>query len=151
MHLQRLVANVAEATPQSAVVDIAGDPAADYEPMLSMVDQIAHAGRQDLHLEALLLPPPDPYTAREAALAQAFQSSSLGQSTQRTSCTGLSAVVVVRDEAATRQALPCLADFERVDLTSSVLLWGGDQVSLRPRLPGFARAGYILFVQRRAQ
>jgi hypothetical protein len=113
--------------------------------MLSMVDQIAHA------LEALLLAPPDPYTPREAALAQAFQTSSLATPVRRAACTGLSAVVVLRDEAATRRALPCIADFERIDLTATLLLWGGDQVSLRPRLPGLARAGYILFVPRAAR
>jgi hypothetical protein len=114
--------------------------------MLSMVAQIEHAGRADLQIEALPLAPAEPYSPGEAALAQSFLTSGMAHAGPNRGCAGLSAVIVLRDESGTRQALPCLDDFERLDLTSSVLVWGGDQVSLRPRLPGLARAGYILFV-----
>ena len=56
-------------------------------------------------------------------------------------------MIVLGDENEARAALPCLADgFRRVEFNSQVLLWGGDSVSLRPRLPGVAHGGYMLLL-----
>jgi hypothetical protein len=151
LQLQRMVATVANEASPSSIVEIAGDPAADYEPMLSLVAHIDHAGRADLQIEAIPLAPAEPYSPGEASLAQAFLASGMAQAGQNRGCAGLSAVIVLRDESGARQALPCIDDFERLDLTSSVLVWGGDQVSLRPRLPGLARAGYIVFLPQGAR
>ena len=150
IELQRLVSRVALGTPQNAIVGIAGDPAADYEPMLSFIDQLAHAGRDDIQLKVLPLPPEAPYTAGQASLASRLLQTSLGQPAPLAAadCPGLGGLIVLHDEGAARSALPCLRDFDRLDLSEPVLLWGGDQVSLRPRLPGFARPGYVLLVPR---
>lgn len=150
IELQRLVSRVAATTPQNAIMGIAGDPAADYEPMLSFIDQLAHAGRQDIQLKVLPLPPETAYTAAQASLASVLLRTSLGQPAPLTvaDCPGLGGLIVLGDEDAARLALPCLRDFDRLDLSEPVLLWGGDQVSLRPRLPGFARPGYVLLVPR---
>ena len=150
VQLQRLVSRVAVTAPAGAFVGIAGDPAADYEPMLSLEDHQVHAGRDDLQIRALVLTPEAPYNPQEARLAQSLLNTSLGlpNPLHPGYCTLLAAVIVLRDEDAARRALPCLTNFDRVDLSAQVLLWGGDQVSLRPRLPGFARPGYVLFVPR---
>lgn len=150
IQLQRMVTYAATNVPHSDIVGIAGDPASEYEPMLSFVDQFAHAGREDLQLRALPVPPERPYGPHEADLARALLATSLGQSNPLAagSCANVGAVIVLRDEAAAEQAAPCLREFERVEFSDTALLWGGDQVSLRPRLPGHARAGYTLLVRR---
>jgi hypothetical protein len=58
----------------------------------------------------------------------------------------VSAIIVLGDEQQTLRKLPCLTSgFQRQDFSSNVLLWGGDAVSLRPRLPGPAREGYLVY------
>ena len=60
----------------------------------------------------------------------------------------LGALIVLGDEAETRASLPCLDErFQRVEFSASVLLWGGEGVSLRPRVPGLARVSYVLLMQ----
>jgi Dolichyl-phosphate-mannose-protein mannosyltransferase len=148
LQLQRLVSRVASNMPRGAVVGIAGDPAGDYEPMLSFVDQLAHAGRDDVQLKALPLPIDAPYTPAQATLARSLLATGLGQPgpLSPSDCTHLDGVIVLHDAEVAVRALPCLANFERLDFSRQVLLWGGDQVSLRPRLPGLARPGYVLLV-----
>jgi hypothetical protein len=144
--LHRTISQVVAAAPPSAIVGIAGNPATDFEPMLSLIDHIAAAGRPDLRLKALPIDNPATDTdPRLATLARTLLASPLGQPAPLSDCSGVSSVIVLHDPAAAERSLPCLRDFEEVGLTQSVLLWGGDQVSLRPRLPGLTVVGYALF------
>jgi hypothetical protein len=132
------------ATP-GGTVGIAADAARQYEPIESLADHIAHRGRGDLQLRVLALAPSRPYTPLEASFAQALADSTFEQPPLR-DCAGVSAVIVLADEQQTLAMLPCLSNgFQRQEFSSNVLLWGGDAVSLRPRRPGLARVGYLLY------
>ena len=140
-----MVDAVAAGAAPGSTIGIAADAARQYEPIQSLADHIAHRGRADLQLRVLPLAPNRPYSPLEASFAQALASSTFEQP-PLDSCSGVSAVIVLGDEQQTLQSLPCLGTgFERVEFTSNVLLWGGDAVSLRPRLPGLARVGYLLY------
>lgn len=149
VQLQRTVETVALAAPASSTVGIAGNPAYDYEPIESFVDHLKHVGRGDLRIKLLATPPDAAYSPHESDLATALEASPLGidNPLMTGSCDAVAAVIVLRDEAFALRAVPCLRDFRRQDLSQEVLLWGGDQVSLKPRLPGFAREGYIVLVR----
>ena len=146
IQLNRMVETVAASTPTSQIVGIAADPARQYEPVLSLVDHIAHQGRGHFDVKVLLLAPDRPYSALEASFAQDLAASALAQPPVST-CDGLGALIVLGDEGATRLALPCLdRGFRRIEFSAPVLLWGGDAVSLRPRLPGVARVTYVVYL-----
>ncbi len=67
---------------------------------------------------------------------------------EQTGCSHLGALVVLREDASIEQALPCAsAGFRRETFSTRVLLWGGDVVSLRPRLPGFADVTYVAWIR----
>jgi len=148
VQVRRLVDEIAARAPPGSVAGIAADPARQYEPITSLADHLAHAGRADLHVEVLPLAPAAdrPYNAVETADAQALLASPFGQPPlQQSGCSGLAVLVVLGDEAATRAALPCLDQgYQRREFSARVLLWGGDGVSLRPRLPGWTSVGYVL-------
>jgi hypothetical protein len=146
--LTRLVDQVAISTPAGAIVGIAGDAARQYEPIVSVADHIAHRGRADVQFAVLALTPERQYSPLEAAFARDLSSSTFGRPLLPAGkCDDLGSMIVLGDENEARAALPCLADgFRRVELYSQVLLWGGDSVSLRPRLPGVARVGYVLLL-----
>jgi hypothetical protein len=141
--LHAAVQRIATTAPEGATVGIAGDPTSDYEPMLAMIDQFAAAGRPDLQLKALVTPT----APTNSPLAQQLLATQLGRPTPLQSCDNLAAIVVLNDPKAARAALSCLDTFTQADFTEQVLLWGGDQVSLRPRLPGPALAGYHLLLR----
>jgi hypothetical protein len=144
IQLSRMVQTVASLTSANEVIAIAADPGRQYEPVLSLLDHISHQGRGDLQIRLLPLPPAQPYSPLEVSLATDLTTSSVGQRLLD-GCAGLGAVIVLGDEASTRARLPCLDQgFRRVDFKTTTLLWGGDVVSLRPRLPGTASVGYVL-------
>jgi hypothetical protein len=148
LQLARLVGEVAATVPPGKVVGVAGDAARQYEPIVSLADHIAHRGRADLPIKVLQLPPERPYSPLEAAFAQDLANSSFGgPPLAENGCRDLGALIVLGDEAQARAALPCLAaGFRRVEFRSEVLLWGGDSVSLRPRVPGPAPAAYVVLL-----
>jgi hypothetical protein len=146
VQLAHMVETVAAAAPSGQTIGIAGDPGNQYEPILSLVDFIHHQGRTDAPIELLPLTPDTPYSPLSLSLATDLATSKLAALPTST-CQELGALIVVGDEAKTRSALPCLnTGFKRVEFTNMVLLWGGDAVSLRLRLPGLTQVGYTLFV-----
>ncbi len=149
VQLGRLVDQIAGSTPTALTVGIAADPAGQYEPIQSLVEHIAHRGRTDLQMKVLPLSPDHPYTPLEANFAREVANSSLAQPPLAVNgCRDLGALIVLGDEAETRASLPCLDErFQRVEFSASVLLWGGEGVSLRPRVPGLARVSYVLLTQ----
>jgi hypothetical protein len=151
LELAGLVDAVSAQAPPNALVGIAADPARQYEPIVSLADHIAHRGRGDLQLRVLPLAPSQPYTPLEASFAHALAGSRFEQPPLGSAdCQNLEALIALGDEAQTLAALPCLGErFTRVEFSRSLLLWGGDAVSLRPRLPGFARVGYVLYQRAR--
>ena len=150
LQLNRLVETVAASTPTSQTIGIAADPARQYEPILSLVDHVAHQGQGNLEIKVLPLAPDRPYSALEASFARDLAASALAQPPLST-CGDLGAMIVLGDEGATRRALPCLNQgFRRLEFSEAVLLWGGDAVSLRPRLPGFGRISYVVYLAERA-
>jgi hypothetical protein len=146
--LTRLVDQVAMSAPSGAIVGIAGDAARQYEPIVSLADHIVHRGRTDVQFAVLPLKPERPYSPLEDAFARDMTSSKFGRTRLAAGrCDDLGSMIVFGDENEARAALPCLADgFRRVEFNSQVLLWGGDSVSLRPRLPGVAHPGYVLLL-----
>jgi hypothetical protein len=146
--LTRLVDKVAMSAPSGATVGIAGDAARQYEPIVSLTDHIAHRGRADVQFAVLPLMPERPYSPLEDAFARDLTSSTFSRPLRAAGgCHDLGSMIVLGDEHAARAALPCLADgFRRVEFNSQVLLWGGDSVSLRPRLPGVSHGGYMLLL-----
>jgi hypothetical protein len=145
IQLGQMVHTLATSTAANQTIAIAADPGRQYEPVLSLLDHLRHQGRDDLQVKLLPLPPDRPYSPLETSLATDLTTSFVGQLLN--SCDGLGAVIVLGDEASTRSALSCLAQgFRRDDFTTSVLLWGGDAVSLRPHLPGMTNVGYALLL-----
>ena len=150
LQLNRLVETVAASTPTSQTIGIAADPARQYEPILSLVDHVAHQGQGNFEIKVLPLAPDRPYSALEASFASELAASALAQPPLST-CGDLGAMIVLGDEGATRRALPCLNQgFRRLEFSEAVLLWGGDAVSLRPRLPGIGRISYVVYLVERA-
>jgi hypothetical protein len=150
IELNQMVQTVASSTAATQTIGIAADPARQYEPILSLVDHIGHQGQGDFTIKVLPLAPTRPYSALEANYARDLAESRLAQPPV-SDCRGLGALIVLGDEAATRSALPCLDQgFRRLEFSSAVLLWGGDAVSLRPRLPGMARVAYVVYLAERA-
>jgi hypothetical protein len=149
--LDRMLDQIASTTPEGAVVGIAADAARQYEPIHALTVHLAHRDRTDLKVSVLPLPPDRPYSPLEASFANALATSSLVQPRlSAVPCGDLGPVIVLGDETVTHAAVPCLGDgFQRVEFSTTVLLWGGDGVSLRPRAPGQAQVGYVaLFPQR---
>jgi hypothetical protein len=149
VQLRSMVQAVAASTQPTQIVAIAADPGRQYEPILSLVDHIAHQGRGDAQIKLLPLPPAQPYSAIEASLAQDLPARRMAQLTS-TDCRNLGAIIVLGDETAARAELPCLDqafEFQRREFSADVLLWGGDAVSLRPRLPGTAHVTYLVFLR----
>ena len=150
VQLARLVNTVAGSTGSGQTVGIAADPARQYEPIVSLVDHVVHQGRSDLLFRVVPLEPDRPYTPLEASFARAMASSNLSQGPSLTDvgCASLDALIILGKEAQTRATLPCLnTGFRRIEFSESVLLWGGEGVSLRPRLPGWTSVGYVLLVR----
>jgi hypothetical protein len=146
VQLSRMVQTIASSAPRNQIVGIAADPGRQFEPVFSLLDHIGHQGRDDLQIRLLPLSPDRPYSALEASLAADLAANAVGQHPIDT-CEGLAGMIVLGDEATARAALPCLGQgFRRVDFVSTVLLWGGDAVSLRPRLPGGTGVGYVLLL-----
>src|SRR5437660_362780 len=149
LQLNRLVETVAASTPSSQTIGIAADAARQYEPILSLVDHVAHQGQGNFEIKVLPLAPDRPYSALEASFARDLAASALAQPPLST-CGDLGAMIVLGDEGATRRALPCLNQgFRRLEFSEAVLLWGGDAVSLRPRLPGIGRISYVVYLVER--
>jgi hypothetical protein len=150
LQLNRLVNDVATLTPPGGVIAIAADPAGHYEPILSLVDHVAHAGRPDIQVKVLPVQA-DTYTTDQARLAQTLLAGRVGQppTPAELGCDRVSAVIVLTDLAPAESAMPCLATaYRRIDHSSNVLLWGGSGVSLRPRLPGQSLVSYTLLLPR---
>jgi hypothetical protein len=146
IQLARMVETVAADSPGGRTIGIAGDPGNQYEPILSLVEFIHHQGRTDAPIKLLPIAPEKPYSPLSVSLAGDLTTSKLAELPAGT-CQEIGALIVLGDEAKTRAALPCLnTGFKRVEFTNPVLLWGGDVVSLQPRLPGLTRVGYTLFV-----
>jgi hypothetical protein len=144
--LARVVETVAIASPRGQTLGIAADPGNQYEPILSLVDFIHHQGLGEAPIKLLPLAPNQPYSPLGASLAADLATSTLAGMPAGT-CDGLGALIVLGDEAQTLAALPCLnTEFRRVEFTNKVVLWGGDAVSLRPRVPGLTQVGYTLYV-----
>jgi hypothetical protein len=150
IQLNRMVETVAASTPTAQTIGIAANAARQYEPIMSLVDHIAHQGPTHFEIKVLPLAPDRPYSPLEASFARDLTASALAQPPVST-CSGLGALIVLGDEGATRSALPCLdRGFRRLEFSAAVLLWGGDAVSLRPRLPGIARVSYVVYLSEAA-
>jgi hypothetical protein len=148
IELNRLTDQVALSAAPGDAVGIAADPARQYEPIQSLVAHLRYRGRADLRVAVLPLTPNRPYSPLEASFATALANSSLAKPPlAEGACVRLGSMIVLGDESQTRAALPCLEQgFRRLVFSSSVLLWGGDSVSLRPRLPGIATVSYVLLL-----
>jgi hypothetical protein len=130
-------------------VAVVADPGRDYEPALSIVDHIAYRGRPDLQVRLVPAVSTEATNSRaEAALATDLQKTitPLTVSPDAATCASVGAMIVLPDIDPNTN-VPCTGDELRpVDFNTSVLLWGGESVSLRPRLPGFAPEGYRAFL-----
>jgi hypothetical protein len=148
VQLGHLTEQVTTSAAAGSVVGIAADPARQYEPIESLIVHIAHRGRSDLTIKVLPLVPDRPYTPLEASFAETLANSRLGQPPlTESNCRGLGSMIVLGDAAQAHTNLPCLDQgFRRIDFSATVLLWGGEGVSLRPRMPGLARVGYVVLV-----
>jgi hypothetical protein len=150
VQLHRLITEVASKNPSGSTLAIAADPGRQYEPILSLLTHLARYGPSDAQVEVLQLVPPDlTYTPREESLVQDLRDRSLLHSRKLSDegCANLSAVIVLGNELLAHNALPCLMQgFRREEFSASVLLWGGEGVSLRPRVPGIAQIAYVLLL-----
>jgi hypothetical protein len=151
VQLHRLILEVGAKAPPGSVLGIAADPGRQYEPIQSLLTHLARYGSADAQVELLPLVPPDlTYTPREASLVQDLNANPLLHSpaSSDTGCANLSAVILLGDELLTHDTLPCLAHgFRREEFSTAVLLWGGEAVSLRPRIPGLAPISYVLLLR----
>jgi len=144
LQLRRLVTTVATVVPNAEEFGIAADAGRQYEPVVSLIEHISHQGRSDVKASLVALPSDRPYTQIEADLDDTLRQQLPPPDSE--TCRGIGAVVVLGNEAHARAALPCADAFERLEFSSVVWLWGGEGVSLRPRLPGTTRVGYVLLV-----
>jgi hypothetical protein len=95
-----------------------------------------------------------PYTQREQLLVEALSETRLLQSPRlsETGCAQLGALIILGDEKLTLDAMPCLSEgFRRKEFSAFVPLWGGEAVSLRPRLPGVGGISYVVLLPRAAK
>jgi hypothetical protein len=147
--LHQMLAAVRTRVAPDDVIGIAGDPARQYEPILSLATYLG-GGLSDPQVKLLpLAPDGGPYSHAENNLVQAMDASPLmaAPSLEQVGCANLKALIVLRQGADVQQALPCLdGAFHQEEFGAQVLLWGGDAVSLRPRLPGVAQIRYVAFV-----
>jgi hypothetical protein len=145
--LQQMLETVAGEAPSAEVIAITGDPGRQYEPILSMTTYLYRLGRdQDLVKLLPLEPEAPPYTTGEVNLVRAIHATSLmaPPGLDQLSCSQIGALIVLREDPRIRQQLPCLeSGFRPENFGARVLTWGGDVVSLRPRLPGFADISYL--------
>jgi hypothetical protein len=148
VELDDMLGSLVQTAPKSSLVAIAADPGRQYEPIQSLLAHIAHRDRGDLRVKVVALPSDQAYTALEANFAREVARSDLNQPPlSAADCSALGAVIVLGELSQAQAALPCPANAFRVlEFDNEVLLWGGDGVSLRPRLPGRARVGYTLLV-----
>jgi hypothetical protein len=148
--LHQLLGAVASETAPATVIGIAGDPARQYEPILSLATYLGRSRPGAAQVKLLPLDPTGaPYSRGESNLAQAMGDTSLMDppTLAEAGCGDVGAVIVLRDVAQAQQKLPCLdAGYRREDFTARVPLWGGESVSLRPRLPGFAQITYTALI-----
>jgi hypothetical protein len=141
--LQRMVQYVAQTAPMGAVVGVAGNPSSDYEPILSVVDQFAAAGRSDLEIAAVPVQTDAPQDARAEARVQMLYQT-LHELAPLSTCSAVSVVILLPDAWSSEAALPCREGYDEIEFTSSATVWGSDHVNLRPQLPELATAGLIL-------
>ncbi len=148
--LHELLDAVSTQAAPDAVIGIAGDPARQYEPILSLATYLSRTGRSDEQVKLLPLEASgSPYSRGESNLAQAMDGTTLmaPPTLAEMGCRQLGAVIVLRDAAQVQHMLPCLsAGFHAEEFTAEVPLWGGETVSLRPRLPGVARIAYTALI-----
>jgi hypothetical protein len=148
--LHQLLNAVASDTAPGAVIGIAGDPARQYEPILSVATYLGRAGKDEAQVKLLPLGPTgSPYSRGETNLAQSMGTTTLmaPPTLPEIGCGELGAVIVLRADADVEQSMPCLSTgFRREDFSARVPLWGGDAVSLRPRLPGFGQITYSALI-----
>jgi hypothetical protein len=149
--LQQMLETVAREAPSADVIAITGDPARQYEPILSMTTYLYRLGRDQDHVKLLPLEPvTPPYTTGEVNLVQAIDATSLmaPPGLDQLSCSQVGALIILREDPRIRQQLPCLdSGFRPENFGARVLTWGGDVVSLRPRLPGFADISYLALLR----
>src|SRR5262249_32985228 len=142
----RMLSAVTETAPPGTVVAIVADPGRQFEPALSIVDQVAYRGRADLPIRLVPVPASTAeYTEDEAALARNLPNSIplLQASAGSSTCADVGAVIVLVDPSTTQGSMPCFVPALRaIDFRTTVVLWGGETVSLRPRLPGMVSEGY---------
>jgi hypothetical protein len=152
--LQRLVVTVATQTPADRFVGIAADPARQFEPIFGLATYLAHAGSRDAQIKLLPLEPTGgAYSRAEANLARAMDASALmtAPTLDQSGCANLGAMVILRDDGQAQQSLPCLGtDFRREEFSALVPLWGGESVSLVPRLPGMVKITYVALLRGQA-
>jgi hypothetical protein len=116
-----------------------------------MATYLERFGRDDAHVKLLpLIDADQPYTPAETNLVEAIDSTPVmaAPSLSESGCSNLGALIVLHDESAAKAALPCLdSGFRRDEFSATVLLWGGEAVSLRPRLPGRGRVMYVAYLR----
>jgi hypothetical protein len=148
--LHQLLTEVSVQVPRGAVIGIAADPARQYEPALSMATFLSRFGSDDASIKLLPVAPAQPTNTRaETVLAQNMTASSLMRTptVSDRGCANMGAMVLLAPESLAEAQLPCLLiGFRREVFSADVLLWGGDAVSLRPRLPGPTSITYVVLL-----
>jgi hypothetical protein len=144
--LAALVRAVADTTPADATLGVVADPLREFEPVRSLVDHVAHAGRGDVRVVVLPLPSRAGSALAPGQLEQLRQAGLLDDGEPPTAtCGRVGAIVVLPDEVASSAPLPCPpAGWEQDDFTGSVLQWGRDLVPVRPDGPRPASVTYRL-------
>jgi hypothetical protein len=148
VQLDRMLATVAESAPPNALVALVADPGRQFEPALSIVDQLVSRGRADLRMRLVPLRRDGQYTPNEAALARNLPDSIplLEAVSAGSPCANLGAAIVLAN-IPPDEVLPCAAaELRPVRFTTTALVWGSETVSLRPRLPGVVSVGYLALV-----
>jgi hypothetical protein len=142
--LNSMLTTVAEHAPGGSVLALVVDPGRRYEPALAVLDELASRSRPDLAVHLVAVNQEGPYTADEAALAQNLASQL--PPLQSSDCAALGAVILLADAPA-ESALPCpRSNLREMAFTEDVLLWGGETVSFRPRVPGVVAEGYRAYI-----